>query len=191
MDDSCSNWNHYRKLRLCRVSKALSSAKFRTLGKSPSTSQRWLYRVSDTRQRQTLDKGTSLPSVRRLAKTCTRQSILDQMTSTSVCFAEYRPPGTRQRGGSLSIGSHVTLDKACGPELCHVGGSLPSARGRHSVKSPSLLSASHVTLGKACGPELRHVSGSLPSATCRHSAKSPSLPSAGPRDSTNYYFFDL
>jgi hypothetical protein len=93
-------YTHYWNLGLCRVSAALPSAFYQTLGQSPALGKELVYRVQDTRHSEALGKDGS------------RQRSVSgrlQLTSVSLCqgsaagtrqsrfFAECHIAGTRQR----------------------------------------------------------------------------------------------
>jgi hypothetical protein len=108
-----SSCMHYRNPGLCRVSGTLPSAFYRALGKenfaesrtrqSPALGKEIVYRVRDTRHRETLGKGC-FAERQTLDKYGARQRAVSgrlQLTAVSLC----RGPkaGTRQRGSSPSV----------------------------------------------------------------------------------------
>jgi hypothetical protein len=117
---------HYRNSGLCRVPASLSSAFSRALGKeifaeshtrqSPALGKEIVYRVQDTRHRETL--GKHFAERQTLGKDGARQRAVSgrlQLTTVSLCrgpkvdtrqsrfFAECEISGTRQRRSLPSV----------------------------------------------------------------------------------------
>jgi hypothetical protein len=106
-----SDTDHYRNLGLCRVPGSLSSAFYRALGKegftesrtrqSPALGKELVYRVRDTRHRETLGKNYFVER-QTLDKDGVRQrAVSDRLQLTAVSLCRGPKAGTRQRG-SLS-----------------------------------------------------------------------------------------
>jgi hypothetical protein len=118
---------HYRNPGLCRVPAALPSAFYHALDKedfaqrrtrqSPALGKELVYRVHDTRHRETLGKAV-FAERRTLGKDGSRQRAVSghlQLTTVSLCrgpkagtrqsrfFAECQISGTRQRGSLPSV----------------------------------------------------------------------------------------